>query len=191
MIVRKLYKFEGAHIVRNCYTDRCKFSLHGHSYKVEVMLHGNALDNAGMLIDFSVMKLLIGDLIDSFDHTWLFWERENEEFQRFVKANSHRWISFPANPSAESIAIVLLNYITQLMSAVTLSNGESPSIRLMAVRVHETDTGYAEATPEDASLVTGEMHFSEAIQESWKMNPLEIIEKGWVMEKPIEQIKND
>jgi len=189
MIVRKLYKFEGAHIVRNCYTDRCKFSLHGHSYKVEVMLHGSSLDNSGMLLDFSIMKLVIGDLIDSFDHTWLFWEKESEEFQAFVKANSERWISFPANPSAESIAVVLFRYISDLISKVNLSNGESSDIKVQAVRVHETETGYAEASIEDIDLVTGSMIFSQAIKESWKRDPLDIIANGLSIEKPLIQIK--
>ena len=35
MIIRKLFKFENAHIVRGCSTQRCRASLHGHSYKVE------------------------------------------------------------------------------------------------------------------------------------------------------------
>ncbi|MGL4992890.1 MAG: 6-pyruvoyl trahydropterin synthase family protein [Bacteroidales bacterium] len=189
MIVRKLYKFEGAHIVRNCYTDRCKFSLHGHSYKVEVMLHGSSLDNSGMLLDFSIMKLVIGDLIDSFDHTWLFWERESDEFQSFVKNNSERWISFPANPSAESIAVVLFKYINELIAKVNLNNGESQDIKVQAVRVHETETGYAEATIEDINLVGGSMTFSQAIKDSWKRNPLEIITNGLTIEKPLIQIK--
>ncbi|MBP8064536.1 MAG: 6-carboxytetrahydropterin synthase QueD, partial [Acinetobacter sp.] len=31
MIIRKLFKFENAHVVRNCTSDRCKRSIHGHS----------------------------------------------------------------------------------------------------------------------------------------------------------------
>ena len=38
MLIRKLYGFENAHIVRNCSSDRCRRSIHGHSYKVEVIL---------------------------------------------------------------------------------------------------------------------------------------------------------
>ncbi|HCN16273.1 MAG TPA: 6-carboxytetrahydropterin synthase QueD, partial [Moraxellaceae bacterium] len=34
MRIRKLFKFENAHIVRNCSSDRCKYSIHGHSYQI-------------------------------------------------------------------------------------------------------------------------------------------------------------
>ncbi|MBY0444649.1 MAG: 6-carboxytetrahydropterin synthase, partial [Burkholderiales bacterium] len=44
MLIRKLFKFENAHIVRNCSSERCRSSIHGHSYRVEVLLEANALD---------------------------------------------------------------------------------------------------------------------------------------------------
>lgn len=45
MLIRKKYTFEGAHIVRNCSSDRCKKSIHGHSYIVEVLFTSDKLDN--------------------------------------------------------------------------------------------------------------------------------------------------
>ena len=56
MIIRKKFKFEGAHIVRNCSTKRCKTSIHGHSYKVEVFFTSNKLDNGFMILDFGLTK---------------------------------------------------------------------------------------------------------------------------------------
>jgi 6-pyruvoyltetrahydropterin/6-carboxytetrahydropterin synthase len=47
MIIRKQFKFEGAHIVRNCTTRRCKKSIHGHSYVVEVFFTSNKLYDFG------------------------------------------------------------------------------------------------------------------------------------------------
>ena len=57
MIIRKLFKFEGSHIVRNCTSDRCSHSLHGHSYKVELFLTADHLDNAGMVVDFGLLAV--------------------------------------------------------------------------------------------------------------------------------------
>ena len=54
MIIRKLFEFENAHIVRFCSSKRCKSSIHGHSYKVEVLLESKYLDNAGMVYDFGL-----------------------------------------------------------------------------------------------------------------------------------------
>ena len=59
MIIRKLFKFEGAHIVRDCSSDRCKKSIHGHSYLAEVKFKASHLDNAGMVLDFGLMKSTI------------------------------------------------------------------------------------------------------------------------------------
>ena len=67
MIIRKLYEFENAHIVRLCGSKRCRTSIHGHSYRCEILLSSNFLDEAGMVYDFGYMKLGIRELIDSFD----------------------------------------------------------------------------------------------------------------------------
>jgi len=51
-----------------------------------------------------------------------------------------------------------------------LVNGEG-NVKLHAVRVHETQSGYAEAAAEDLSLVRFTMediHFNEGIQSEWK-----------------------
>jgi hypothetical protein len=63
VIIRKLFKFENAHIVRGCSTQRCSFNIHGHSYKVEVLLESDYLDNGDMVYDFGLIKLRIKDLI--------------------------------------------------------------------------------------------------------------------------------
>ena len=52
MIIRKLYEFENAHIVRLCGSKRCRTSIHGHSYRCEILLSSNFLDEAGMVYDF-------------------------------------------------------------------------------------------------------------------------------------------
>jgi len=44
MIIRKKFRFEGAHIVRNCTSKRCRENIHGHSYEVEVFVKSDALD---------------------------------------------------------------------------------------------------------------------------------------------------
>ncbi len=75
MLIRKLFKFENAHVVRNCTSDRCKRSIHGHSYKVELLLKASKLDHGQMVYDFGLLKGVIKDLFDSFDHAICFWEK--------------------------------------------------------------------------------------------------------------------
>ncbi|MDU5326656.1 6-pyruvoyl trahydropterin synthase family protein, partial [Campylobacter ureolyticus] len=81
MIIRKIYDFENAHIVRFCSSKRCRTSIHGHSYRCEVMLNSNFLDNAGMVYDFGLMKQGIKVIIDSFDHATTLFSGDSDEYK--------------------------------------------------------------------------------------------------------------
>ena len=144
MIIRKKFKFEGAHIVRNCSTKRCKTSIHGHSYKVEVFFTSNKLDNGYMILDFGLTKKHIKNIIDSFDHAYSLWVEESIEFKEFFKTNSQRWIEMPVSPSAESYSLMFLKFIDHILKNTKFSNGEG-GVKISSVRVHEKKTGYAEA----------------------------------------------
>ena len=85
MLIRKLFKFENAHIVRNCTSDRCKRSIHGHSYKVELLLKASKLDHGQMVYDFGLLKGVIKDFFDSFDHAICFWQKMILNIFRHVK----------------------------------------------------------------------------------------------------------
>ena len=173
MIIRKLFKFENAHIVRECSTKRCKESIHGHSYKVEVLLESKYLDNAGMVYDFGLMKQNIKDIIDSFDHATTIWNKDESSYIEAMKNFSSRWILLPVNPSAEQFARVFFLSIDKLMNLTNMINGEE-GVKLHSIIVHETQTGYAQAFREDAySKIMGEINlkeviFSKQIHSEWK-----------------------
>lgn len=170
MIIRKLFKFEGAHIVRDCSSDRCKFSIHGHSYVVEVFLTSDKLDNGGMIVDFGLLKTTIKDIVDSFDHCYAMWEKESVEFKNFIKKESARWVEMPVTPSAEMFAIMFFFIIDKIVKNTIFNNGEG-NISLYSVRVHETETGYAEAFREDLLLFSFDIntiHFSSTIISEWR-----------------------
>lgn len=149
MIIRKLFKFENAHIVRGCSTVRCRSSLHGHSYKVEVLLESNFLDNGQMVYDFGLMKQNIKDIIDSFDHCVSLWSDDDRAYIEDMKKHSKRWIELPISPSAEQFSRLFFVLIDRLFSLTTAINGER-EVKLHSIIVHETDTGYAQAFREDA-----------------------------------------
>lgn len=149
MIIRKLFKFEGSHIVRNCTSERCSQSIHGHSYLVEVFLESTRLDNAGMVMDFGLMSSF-KDIVDMFDHTHLLWDKDDDEYRNFIKRVNQRWIELPCNPSAEMIAIIFHYIFKRIISATQFRNGEG-LITIKAVRVHETATGYAESSWPDVT----------------------------------------
>lgn len=169
MIIRKLFKFEGAHIVRNCSSQRCRENIHGHSYIVEVFISSDKLDKGYMVMDFVLLNK-VKELIDSFDHTYSLWKGEEEEIKTFIYKYNRRVAEIPVSPSAEGYALMFLYLIDKILNNTTYHNGES-QVRLHSVRVHETATGYAEAFREDLNLAdfkASDIHFSEGITEDWK-----------------------
>jgi len=181
MIIRKKFKFEGAHIVRNCTTNRCKKSIHGHSYEVEVFFSSTKLDNGYMILDFGLTKKHIKNIIDSFDHAYSLWSGESDEFKNFFKSNSERWIEMPISPSAESYSLMFLKFVDLILKNTTFKNGEGDVI-VSSVRVHETQTGYAEAFVSDMDIIELDLSkvvFSAQIIDEWeeKEELLEILSK--------------
>ena len=172
MVIRKLFKFENAHIVRGCSTVRCRSSIHGHSYKVELLFESNFLDNGQMVYDFGLMKQNMKDIIDSFDHSISLWRDDTDEYRKDMKQHSSRWVSLPVSPSAEQLSRVLFILIEKLLSLTSTQNGEK-NVSLQSVIVHETETGYAQCFHEDAhskqmGLINIEdIEFSSGVQEDW------------------------
>ena len=172
MIIRKLFKFENAHIVRNCSTQRCSENIHGHSYRVEVLLESNYLDNGQMVYDFGLMKRSIKELIESFDHSIALWSGDNREYIESMKKHSARWVELPISPSAEQFSRVIYLIVERVLESTGMVNGER-EVRLHSIIVHETDTGYAQGFKEDAhSPLMGRIEleniiFSKQIQIEW------------------------
>ena len=174
MLIRKLFKFENAHIVRNCSSDRCKRSIHGHSYKVEVLLQANRLDHGQMVYDFGLMKGIIKDLIDSFHHAITFWDKDDADYVAACKNYSARWIALPVSPSAEQFSRVFFFLVDAILKHTNMQNGEG-DVTLHSVIVHETDTGYAQCFREDienvqmGELSLAEIVFSKQVKSEWAM----------------------
>ncbi len=172
MIIRKLFKFENAHIVRNCSTQRCSENIHGHSYKVEILLESNYLDDGQMVYDFGLMKLTIKELIEAFDHSIALWSGDDENYLLEMKKNSSRWVELPVSPSAEQFSRVIFLMVEQVLACTGMVNGER-EVRLHSVIVHETDTGYAQGFKEDAysglmgNIKLEKIKFSKQVQSEW------------------------
>jgi len=172
MLIRKLFKFENAHIVRDCSTQRCSENIHGHSYKVEVLLESNYLDNGQMVYDFGLTKLYIKELIDSFDHAITLWSQDDKAYRDAMKQYSHRWVELPVSPSAEQFSRVIYLMVERVLACTDMQNGEK-EVKLHSIIVHETETGYAQGFKEDAhSELMGEIKledicFSEQVKKEW------------------------
>ncbi len=58
--------YDSAHFLRN-YHGKCE-RMHGHRYVVELALHSEVLDQAGIAFDFVIVKKHLRDLAERLDH---------------------------------------------------------------------------------------------------------------------------
>jgi 6-pyruvoyltetrahydropterin/6-carboxytetrahydropterin synthase len=115
--------FAAAHNLRG-YKGKCE-DLHGHNYKVRVVLAGPELDAVGLLYDFVHLKQVTQGVIRSLDHKYL------NELSPFDVLN----------PSAENIA----RYLHDQMAKQLHHTPNAASIA--AVTVWETETTAATYRP--------------------------------------------
>ena len=83
--------FSSGHYLRN-YQGKCE-NPHGHNYKVFVTLAGAELDEAGLLLDFKLLKQVMRPVVDRLDHQMI---NDLEPFNEEL------------NPSAENLDPLLL-----------------------------------------------------------------------------------
>lgn len=122
--------FAAAHFLKD-YHGKCE-NLHGHNYKVFVHVEGNSLDEGGMLIDFSVLKRELKNVLSCLDHTNL------NDIQFFEQ-----------NPSAERIArYIYLKLVENLKKKNMDFSLSSSNGKISKVDVFETEKNRARFIPE-------------------------------------------
>jgi len=115
--------FAAGHALRN-YKGKCE-NVHGHNYRIRVVLAGEELDAAGLLYDFVELRRHLGDVIRELDHQFL------NDLPAFKEVN----------PSAENIA----RYFYDQLSARLRPAPQEPLLR--QVTVFESDTTTATYRP--------------------------------------------
>lgn len=145
-VISKTFGSETAHIVRGASSTRCRYNIHGHSYVWKVSVKSRALNGAGMVMDFKDMGK-IGNFIDQFDHSTVFWSQENSNILSFFLKHFKRIIVMQQNPTAENMARLVFQFCKQNLP---------PSVEIHKVEVWETAKGCAEATE---SNITDSINF--------------------------------
>ena len=90
--VKIITGFAAAHNLRN-FKGKCE-QLHGHNWKIEVVLRGKKLDEGGLLVDFAEVKSKTNSILDELDHCYLndipFFQENNpssENIARYIFEN--------------------------------------------------------------------------------------------------------
>jgi len=109
-------EFASAHNLRN-YNGVCE-TLHGHNWKIDILVETKDLDETGLAVDFNVLKKKSNDIINDLDHIYL---NEHEAFREI-------------NPSSENIAKYIYNQLTMSLA------GEA---KVKKITVWETDCAAA------------------------------------------------
>mgnify|MGYP001362461094 CR=1 FL=1 len=108
-ITRKI-EFDSAHRVIG-HESKCKY-LHGHRYVLEATFSSPKLDNLGRVIDFGVIKTLLKTWIDdNLDHTTILSKEDYELGKDISKHTNQKIYYLESNPTAENIALHILNEI--------------------------------------------------------------------------------
>lgn len=80
-------EFAASHSLRD-YEGKCK-NLHGHTWHVDVVVFGPAVNKTGMLIDFKEIKCSLYDILDTLDHAHLndilYFKKKNPTSENIAK----------------------------------------------------------------------------------------------------------
>ena len=110
---------------------------HGHNYVAEITAEA-ALDSIGRVIDFGVIKATVGAWLDEYwDHAFLVYEADRDLMKVFDGHPDWHVATLDVNPTAENLADLLLSVSNDLL--------KSSDVRVVRVRLHETENCYADA----------------------------------------------
>jgi 6-pyruvoyltetrahydropterin/6-carboxytetrahydropterin synthase len=105
--------------------EKCE-NLHGHNWRVEVCVSGERLDDAGVLVDFGVIKKSVAKVMATLDHKFL---NDLPEF-----SNHYR-------PSSENIAVYIARQLQEQLIV--------PGVSVSRVSAWESDDACASYIPQD------------------------------------------
>ncbi|WP_159882119.1 6-carboxytetrahydropterin synthase QueD [Paenibacillus puerhi] len=119
--LNKDLQFAAAHFIPSETAGKCR-NLHGHTYFANITVAGDTLDEAGFLVNFSILKQWIHD---RFDHTVL-----NDDTASFSEQQPDR---FPTTEVvARTIAEIVQRHLDQTVNRP----------RCLQVYLRETPTSY-------------------------------------------------
>ncbi len=135
----KQFEFEMSHALLN-YDGLCK-NIHGHSYKLQITVLGEPMNEPGnpkdgMVLDFSILKKLVKEnIVAPLDHSLMI--NNVNAHDKLVELGEmydrHHVVNF--QPTSENLVV----YIAEKMKTMLPEN-----LEIFSVRLYETSSSFAE-----------------------------------------------
>jgi 6-pyruvoyltetrahydropterin/6-carboxytetrahydropterin synthase len=100
--IKVIGEFSSAHKLKS-YKGKCE-NLHGHNWKVELIVAGEILNSIGLLVDFQILKKKLNIVLKNLDH-------KNLNLIPFFRDK---------NPSSENIAFFIYKKMEQILKGYPL-----------------------------------------------------------------------
>jgi len=129
-------EFDAAHRVMK-HESKCKH-LHGHRYAIEATFAAHELDKLGRVVDFSIIKKLLGGWIDEhWDHATILFDKDKALGKAITDITGQKIFYLPANPTAENMADYIFRKICPKLF-------KGLPIKCVQIRLYETPNCWAE-----------------------------------------------
>ena len=137
--ITKIFHFEMAHALEG-YDGLCQ-NIHGHSYKLRVTVEGIPLNDSsspkdGMILDFSDLKHVVEtSIIRKYDHALVLNSKTDAAIINTLRNHYEKIVEVNFQPTSEQL---LMEF------AKIIQHNLPENVRLHSLRLHETDSSYAE-----------------------------------------------
>jgi 6-pyruvoyltetrahydropterin/6-carboxytetrahydropterin synthase len=101
MEIYKEFTFEAAHLLPNVPEDHKCRRLHGHSYRIKIIVQGPVLDTSGWVMDFGDIKSAFKPILEQLDHWYL---NDIEGLENPTSENVVQWIWDRLKPSLPQLS---------------------------------------------------------------------------------------
>ncbi len=129
-------EFDAAHRIIK-HESKCKM-LHGHRYSLEATFTSKELDNLGRVIDFGVIKEVLGSWIDdNLDHNTILSVKDKILGDSITAQTNQKIYYILENPTAENIAKHIFEEICPKLFA-------DKDVKCVAIRLYETPNCYSD-----------------------------------------------
>jgi 6-pyruvoyltetrahydropterin/6-carboxytetrahydropterin synthase len=136
--------FDAAHRLRY-HHGKCQH-LHGHTWKVEVKIEGEADPVTGMLLDFADLRDVIDvSILDLFDHALILNSKDAELYRAIAQTlnSPDRIVTIEGEPTCENLSRIIWERIVEYLKDEGYTDDEPGSVRLKCVTVWESSHSYA------------------------------------------------